>query len=69
MPADGFVCTNELRFVNRLVEEPIRGNEHLANARARHILQQLWVVAGTMFGDELNSENSEWRDVPLVDGE
>lgn len=30
------------------------------------VLQQRWVIAGTMWG-AMDETNSEWRDVPLVE--
>lgn len=58
------VNTNELRFVLRYVDMP--GKPGVATGV--RILQQRWVRIGTMRSEELTAENSEWRDVPLVEG-
>lgn len=65
MPAeDGFVCTCESRFIMRYVPS----HDGAAHDRVRlRILQQRWVRIGTIIGTDLTSENSEWRDVPLVE--
>jgi len=67
MPAGNLFATAELRFVMRhspLV--PSTGNSDVNLVRSLRILQQRWVVIGTMWGAEFTDENSEWRDVPLV---
>lgn len=61
MPAESMVNTNELRFVRRRLETPT------PQIGYRFILQQRWVVIGTERTAELTDENSEWRDVPLVE--
>jgi hypothetical protein len=63
MPADGYVALPDLRFVTRMLPRPGAPGDILYGTR---ILQQRWVRAGTMWGD-LTPENSEWRDVPLVE--
>lgn len=72
MPAD-MVNTNELRFIERVPppRSPVGTSNGDVNAvylgRIQRILQQRWVVVGTMQNAELTAENSEWRDVPLVE--
>ena len=58
MPAETMVNTNELRFIARV--DPLDSNH------VTRILQQRWIVVGTLFRYPLTDENSEWRDVPLV---
>jgi hypothetical protein len=70
MPA--MVNTNELRFIERFPPQPLAGTANgdinvIGLQRKQRILQQRWVVIGTLIGDELTPENSEWRDVPLVE--
>lgn len=65
--------TNELRFIERLPEPRPRvgTSDGDVNAvylsRKLRILQQRWVLTGTLMGDDLTDKNSEWRDVPLVE--
>lgn len=54
---DNMVNTNEMRWFVRHVPGVQTGVK---------VLQQRWVVVGTMHGD-LTDANSEWRDVPTVD--
>ena len=61
-----YVATPELRFVRRAISDP---SLVTGNARVARILQQRWVLIGTLWNEMLNSNNSEWRDVPLVEGE
>ena len=75
MPAfDTMVNTNELRFIERLPPppSPVGTSNADVNAvyigRKQRILQQRWVVVGTMRDAPLTDKHSEWRDVPLVEG-
>lgn len=73
MPADGYVNTNQLRFIERLPPPPspvgtANGDFNAVYlSRKQRILQQRWVRVGTMWNADLTPENSEWRDVPLVE--
>jgi len=67
MPAETMVNTNELRFVERPQKlRPGTGDSDINVVYKLRILQQRWVVMGTLFHDPLTDKNSEWRDVPLV---
>lgn len=61
MPAsDDLTPTFYLRFIKR----PGFGQPPQTS---RFILQQRWVRIGTPAWSDLTPENSEWRDVPLVE--
>lgn len=68
MPAGNMFATAELRFVVRHLRPGTASSDVNAvlTPATRDILQQRWVVTGTMWGAEFTDDNSEWRDVPLV---
>ena len=61
-----FKPTNELRFVNRTVEN-IESGGYYPTFTTYKILQQKWIKNVVLFlgGTIANSYEEEWRDVPL----
>jgi len=55
--------TNELRWIERIVQAPGRGAEIGIMVL---VLQQKWVMSLGAFGEWYVTNSEEWRDVPTI---